>query len=171
MHCHQDNAVDSCDSRKTQCSNQANMPQPFCLTSKDTSGDENIVLESTHLSVVGLRDGTVGMVSHVAVLSPCNFGRMIGNSAKTPGGLTSSGSTFAICTLTKGWVPVFAHGWDHQVDKTGTFESVGGIAFLSVILCNVAGRNIGTTILLSHVFQTWVEIHRIKNDPISQRTF
>jgi Na+/H+ antiporter NhaD/arsenite permease-like protein len=39
--------------------------------------------------------------------------------------------------VTRGWVPVFAYGWDHWVTKTGTIGSVGGMAFLSVILCNV----------------------------------
>ncbi|KAL9108848.1 MAG: hypothetical protein Q9227_006379 [Pyrenula ochraceoflavens] len=38
--------------------------------------------------------------------------------------------------VTKGWVPVFAHGWDHWVNKTGTIGSIGGMGFLSVILCN-----------------------------------
>ncbi|KAH7409749.1 putative arsenite efflux transporter ArsB-like protein [Cadophora sp. MPI-SDFR-AT-0126] len=73
--------------------------------------------------------------------------------------------------VTKGWVPVFAHGWDHWVNKTGTVGSIGGMAFLSVILCNFAGTNIGTTILLSRVIQAWVDIHTIANDPISERTF
>ena len=43
--------------------------------------------------------------------------------------------------VTKGWIPVFAHGWDHWVDKTGTVGSIGGMAFLSVILCNVSCYN------------------------------
>ena len=40
--------------------------------------------------------------------------------------------------VTKGWVPVFAYGWDHWVTKTGTIGSIGGMGFLSVILCNVS---------------------------------
>lgn len=40
--------------------------------------------------------------------------------------------------VTKGWVPVFAYGWDHWVNRTGTVGSVGGMGFLSVILCNVS---------------------------------
>jgi Na+/H+ antiporter NhaD/arsenite permease-like protein len=40
--------------------------------------------------------------------------------------------------VTKGWVPVFAYGWDHWVHKTGTVGAIGGMAFLSVILCNVS---------------------------------
>lgn len=43
--------------------------------------------------------------------------------------------------VTKGWVPVFAYGWDHWVNKTGTVGAVGGMAFLSVILCNVGPRS------------------------------
>ena len=38
---------------------------------------------------------------------------------------------------TKGWVPVFAYGWDHWVRKTGTVGAIGGMGFLSVIMCNV----------------------------------
>ena len=40
--------------------------------------------------------------------------------------------------VTKGWVPLFAYGWDHWVEKTGTVGSIGGMGFLSVILCNVS---------------------------------
>jgi Na+/H+ antiporter NhaD/arsenite permease-like protein len=43
--------------------------------------------------------------------------------------------------VTKGWVPVFAYGWDHWVNKTGTAGAVGGMGFLSVILCNVSTKN------------------------------
>lgn len=39
--------------------------------------------------------------------------------------------------VTKGWVPVFAYGWDHWVEKTGVVGAIGGMGFLSVILCNV----------------------------------
>ncbi|KAF1923710.1 uncharacterized protein M421DRAFT_425594 [Didymella exigua CBS 183.55] len=73
--------------------------------------------------------------------------------------------------VTKGWVPVFAHGWDHWVGKTGTVGAVGGMGFLSVILCNFAGTNIGTTILLSRVIQAWQKIHQLNGVPISNRTF
>jgi Na+/H+ antiporter NhaD/arsenite permease-like protein len=34
-----------------------------------------------------------------------------------------------------------------------------------------AGTNIGTTILISRVIQSWQEIHRINEIPISDRTF
>ncbi|OTB01824.1 hypothetical protein M426DRAFT_323181 [Hypoxylon sp. CI-4A] len=73
--------------------------------------------------------------------------------------------------VTKGWVPVFAYGWDHWVERTGTVGSIGGMGFLSVILCNFAGTNIGTTILLSRVIQAWQEIHQQNGVPISDRTF
>ncbi|CAG8977498.1 hypothetical protein HYALB_00009332, partial [Hymenoscyphus albidus] len=36
--------------------------------------------------------------------------------------------------VTKGWVEVFAHGWDHWVNKTGTVGAIGGMGFISVIL-------------------------------------
>ncbi|KAI2786570.1 hypothetical protein POX_g08956 [Penicillium oxalicum] len=73
--------------------------------------------------------------------------------------------------VTKGWVPVFAYGWDRWVNKTGTVGAIGGMGFLSVILCNFAGTNIGTTILLSRVIQSWQEIHHQNGLPISERTF
>ncbi|KAJ0107467.1 hypothetical protein J7T55_007656 [Diaporthe amygdali] len=38
--------------------------------------------------------------------------------------------------VTKGWVSVFAYGWDHWVHKTGTIGAIGGMGFLSVIFCN-----------------------------------
>ena len=44
--------------------------------------------------------------------------------------------------VTKGWVPVFAYGWDHWVTKTGTVGAIGGMGFLSVVLCNVS-RSLG----------------------------
>lgn len=73
--------------------------------------------------------------------------------------------------VTKGWVPVFAHGWDHWVDKTGVMGAIGGMGFLSVVLCNFAGTNIGTTILLCRVVQQWVEINKRQETYIPQRTF
>ncbi|KAJ5501534.1 Arsenical pump membrane protein ArsB [Penicillium expansum] len=76
-----------------------------------------------------------------------------------------------VALVTKGWVPVFAHGWDHWVEKTGTVGSIGGMGFLSVILCNFAGTNIGTTILLSRVIQAWQKIHEVSGVPISDRTW
>lgn len=39
---------------------------------------------------------------------------------------------------TKGWVEVFARGWDRWVAKTGTVGAIGGMGFLSVILCNAS---------------------------------
>jgi len=40
--------------------------------------------------------------------------------------------------VTKGWVAVFAYGWDHWINQTGTVGAIGGMGFLSVILCNVS---------------------------------
>lgn len=40
--------------------------------------------------------------------------------------------------VSKGWVAVFAYGWTHWVDKTGTIGAIGGMAFVSVIMCNVS---------------------------------
>ncbi|KAH6669784.1 arsenite efflux transporter-like protein ArsB-like protein [Halenospora varia] len=73
--------------------------------------------------------------------------------------------------VTRGWVPVFGYGWDHWVEKTGTIGAIGGMGFLSVILCNFAGTNIGTTILLCRIIQAWQAIHLKSGIPISDRTF
>ncbi|KAJ4347999.1 uncharacterized protein N0V89_009371 [Didymosphaeria variabile] len=74
--------------------------------------------------------------------------------------------------VSHGWVSVFAYGWDHWVSKTGTVGAVGGMGFLSVVLCNFAGTNIGTSILLSRVIQAWQVIHSQPGaPPISDRTF
>lgn len=58
---------------------------------------------------------------------------------------------FAFCMFvlvqalaTKGWIPVFAYGWDHWVRKTGTVGAIGGMGFLSAVLCNVSLSSIGT---------------------------
>lgn len=53
--------------------------------------------------------------------------------------------------VTKGWVPVFAYGWDHWVDKTGTVGAVGGMGFLSVILCNVSISAMGHSFICSQL--------------------
>ncbi|CAK1359811.1 unnamed protein product [Cercospora beticola] len=85
---------------------------------------------------------------------------------------------FALCMfvlvqalVTKGWVAVFAYGWDHWVDRTGVVGAIGGMGFLSIVLCNFAGTNIGTAILLCRVVQSWVEIHEQNGLPISNRRF
>ena len=103
---------------------------------------------------------------------------------------------FALCMfilvealVTKGWVQLFAIGWDHWVEKTGTVGAVGGMGFLSVIFCNAsihyhmvwfleangksqfAGTNIGTTILLSRVIQAWLRIHLHDDNGPSVRDF
>ncbi|KAI1618874.1 hypothetical protein EDD36DRAFT_44280 [Exophiala viscosa] len=73
--------------------------------------------------------------------------------------------------VTKGWVPVFAYGWDHWVNRTGTVGAIGGMGLLSVALCNFAGTNISSAILLSRVVQAWQQIHRQNGIPITDRNF
>ncbi|KKA29243.1 hypothetical protein TD95_002040 [Thielaviopsis punctulata] len=73
--------------------------------------------------------------------------------------------------VTKGWVPVFAHGWNHWVNWTGTVGAVFGMGLVSVLLCNFAGTNIGTAILLCRVLQAWEDIHLSSGSAISDRTF
>ncbi|KID99586.1 Arsenical pump membrane protein, ArsB, partial [Metarhizium majus ARSEF 297] len=70
-----------------------------------------------------------------------------------------------------GEIPVFAHGWDHWVKKTGTVGAIGGMGFLSIVLCNFAGTNIGTTTLLSRVIQGWQKINIVNQTDISDGTF
>ncbi|KAH6700821.1 hypothetical protein EV126DRAFT_460033 [Verticillium dahliae] len=84
---------------------------------------------------------------------------------------TLVGSCRELALVSKHWVATFAYGWKHWVDKTGVVGGIGGMGFLSVVLCNFAGTNIGTTILLSRVIQTWEEIHRVGGSQIDSRTF
>ncbi|KAL8403529.1 hypothetical protein RB594_008696 [Gaeumannomyces avenae] len=73
--------------------------------------------------------------------------------------------------VSSGWVPVFAHGWAHWVEKTGTVGAIGGMGFLSVVLCNFSGTNIGTTILLCRVVQAWTSIASAGQTHITERTY
>ncbi|KAJ4242719.1 hypothetical protein NW757_011945 [Fusarium falciforme] len=73
--------------------------------------------------------------------------------------------------VSTGWVELFSVGWYHWSNKTGTVGSIGGMGFISVILCNFSGTNIGTTILLSRIIQAWQKIHERSGTTISDRTF
>ncbi|KAI0473848.1 hypothetical protein GGR56DRAFT_552620 [Xylariaceae sp. FL0804] len=74
--------------------------------------------------------------------------------------------------VSTGWVAVFARGWNHWAQKTGTVGAIGGMGFLSVVLSNFAGTNIGATVLLSRILQDWAELHAAEGErPLSQRTF
>lgn len=73
--------------------------------------------------------------------------------------------------VTKGWITVFAYGWDHWVHATGTVGAIGGMGFLSVIFCNFAGTNIGTAIFLCRLIQEWVVIREQEGIKITDRTF
>jgi hypothetical protein len=42
--------------------------------------------------------------------------------------------------VSRGWVAVFAHGWDRWAAKTGTVGAISGMGFLAVILSNVSPR-------------------------------
>ncbi|OSC98422.1 hypothetical protein PYCCODRAFT_999447 [Trametes coccinea BRFM310] len=56
----------------------------------------------------------------------------------------------------QGWVQVFARWWEAWVRRTGTLGAIGGMGFLSCMLCNFCGTNIGATILLARVLQVWI---------------
>ncbi|KAI1056272.1 hypothetical protein LB507_002335 [Fusarium sp. FIESC RH6] len=74
--------------------------------------------------------------------------------------------------VSTGWVNVFAWGWYHWSKRTGTIGSIGGMGFLSVILSNFSGTNIGTTILLSRIIQAWKEINcQVDANLITDRTY
>lgn len=53
---------------------------------------------------------------------------------------------------TKGWIPVFAHGWDHWVRKTGTVGAIGGMGFLSAVLSNVGSMLVQPCSPLPRIF-------------------
>jgi hypothetical protein len=77
--------------------------------------------------------------------------------------------------VTKGWVEILAKGWAIWANKSNPAVAIAGMGFVSVCLCNVsnfsyffcflipvpqfAGTNIGATILLSRVLQSWLSEH------------
>ncbi|KAK7957881.1 hypothetical protein PG988_012729 [Apiospora saccharicola] len=73
--------------------------------------------------------------------------------------------------VTRGWVPVFAYGWDHWIERTGIVGAVGGMGFLGVVLSNFTGTNIGTTILLCRIMQAWQQILASGGRSTTDRTF
>ncbi|CAL1712066.1 unnamed protein product [Somion occarium] len=56
---------------------------------------------------------------------------------------------------TKGWIELFSTWWAAWVKQTGPLGAVGGMAFISCLLCNFCGTNIGATILLARIIQLW----------------
>ena len=74
---------------------------------------------------------------------------------------------------TKGWIELFAVWWNSWARRTGVVGVIGGMGFVSCILCNVSqhfvfskyspihiglkfcGTNIGATILLARIIQLW----------------
>ncbi|KAK8052416.1 hypothetical protein PG993_003801 [Apiospora rasikravindrae] len=73
--------------------------------------------------------------------------------------------------VTRGWVPVFAYGWDAWIKRTGVVGAVGGMGFLGVVLSNFTGTNIGTTILLCRIMQAWQQILASGGRDTTDRTF
>ncbi|PNY23830.1 Uncharacterized protein TCAP_06227 [Tolypocladium capitatum] len=64
------------------------------------------------------------------------------------------------------WLALFSSAWSKWSDMTGIVGSMGGMGFLSVVLCNCAGTNIGATILLGKVIAFWDPAQ-----PLHDRTF
>ncbi|KAI0019187.1 hypothetical protein F4780DRAFT_780719 [Xylariomycetidae sp. FL0641] len=74
--------------------------------------------------------------------------------------------------VSTGWVAVFARWWDAWAGKTGTVGAVAGAGLLSVVLSNIAGTNVGATVLFSRILQDWAELHTGEGTtPLSGRTF
>ncbi|KAL8336688.1 hypothetical protein RB601_008263 [Gaeumannomyces tritici] len=73
--------------------------------------------------------------------------------------------------VTKGWVPLFAYGWDSWVQRTGVVGAIAGMGFLGVFLSNFTGTNIGTTILLCRILQAWQDILASEGRTVSDRAF
>ncbi|KAI0695543.1 hypothetical protein BC835DRAFT_1273245 [Cytidiella melzeri] len=77
---------------------------------------------------------------------------------------------FAFCMFilvqaltTWGWVEVFAAWWSAWIilcERAGTEFAIAGVIYgmlvVSTFLCNICGTNIGTTILLARVLQSWL---------------
>lgn len=67
--------------------------------------------------------------------------------------------------VTKGWVPVFAHGWDEWVKRTSVVGAIGGMAFVSVILCNVSKSSFSSLPLRADVHPTVRRNEHWHNNP------
>jgi len=127
-------------------------------------------------SLQSVIESLIGILEH-------NFPRACTVISQLPFGLLPF--TFGMFILvqglvTKGWVQIFANGWQGWVNITGTLGAIGGMGLVSVLLCNVcsislvsqvtleaywrlhcqfAGTNIGTTIVLSRILQEWLRSH------------
>ncbi|KAI5458813.1 hypothetical protein BGZ63DRAFT_416367 [Mariannaea sp. PMI_226] len=145
-------------------------------TSSPRSGNDNVGqthdIEGKTISADDIAPTTlVSLIEHSYTWLQDTFPTAAAVMAHLPFALVPFAFTMFILVqalVTKGWVQLFAKGWDHWVRKTGTAGSIGGMGFLSVCLCNFAGTNIGTTILLSRVIQEW---QVLRNGNISDRTF
>ncbi|KAH8922435.1 hypothetical protein BT69DRAFT_1263406 [Atractiella rhizophila] len=62
-----------------------------------------------------------------------------------------------------GWVEIWAKWWEGWANRTGTLGIIGGMGFVSVILCNFAGTNIGASILLSRILQSWLASNQVSD--------
>jgi len=151
-------------------------PSPQCLTSNHDLEDEKGIKTShpTTTTTTIQRTTLTSLTTEAYAWAQTTFPTTMTVLHHLPLALVP----FAFCMfilvqalVTKGWVPVFAHGWDHWVEKTGTVGAIGGMGFVSVILCNFAGTNIGTTILLSRIIQAWQQLRARDATPISDRTF
>ncbi|KZT61161.1 hypothetical protein CALCODRAFT_464540 [Calocera cornea HHB12733] len=69
---------------------------------------------------------------------------------------------FSMFTLVQGvsvtgWLAVFTHWWAEYAEKTGPVGVVFLMGLISVLLCNFCGTNIGATILLASILQSWID--------------
>lgn len=113
-------------------------------TDSSSNGEKDVEQFSSHELPLGRSHGRPTLVSLIVDIyhwSQETFPTATAVIAHLPVALVPfSFSMFVLvqALVTKGWVPVFAHGWDHWVNKTGTVGAVGGMGFLSVVLCNVS---------------------------------
>ncbi|KZO90572.1 hypothetical protein CALVIDRAFT_389827 [Calocera viscosa TUFC12733] len=69
---------------------------------------------------------------------------------------------FAMFTLVQGisvtgWLAVFTGWWATYAERTGPIGVVFLMGLVSVLLCNFCGTNIGATILLASILQSWTQ--------------
>ena len=131
-------AIDILDEKRELDQDSTSKPQVVVTQSKPTNEDKTPPSEQsqkrkpatlTSLSVDAYRWSQETFPTVTAVMAHLPF-------ALIPFAFTMFVLVQAL--VTKGWVSVFAYGWDHWVSKTGTVGAIGGMGFLSVVLCNVS---------------------------------
>lgn len=135
-------AVSTLDERQELARSDSNRrPQGLFDTTSSGEIDEERISRKVALQHERRRSTLVSLVSDAYRWSQETFPTVTVVVAHLPFALLPFALSMFVLVqalVTKGWVSVFAYGWDNWVNKTGTLGAIGSMGFLSVILCNVS---------------------------------